>query len=30
MFAGASIQGAVVNPDNDLNEAIYGMKRARR
>ena len=26
LFAGASLQGAVVNPDNDLNEAIYGMK----
>lgn len=25
-FIGASIQGAVVSPDNDLNEAIYGMK----
>ncbi len=25
-FIGAAIQGAVVNPDNNLNEAIYGMK----
>ncbi|MDQ3255894.1 MAG: hypothetical protein M3R15_18685 [Acidobacteriota bacterium] len=30
MFAGASIEGTVVNPDNDLNEAIYDMERARR
>lgn len=26
LFAGALLKGAVVNPDNDLNEAIYGMK----
>jgi lipid-binding SYLF domain-containing protein len=25
-FIGASIQGAVVNPDKDLNEEIYGLK----
>ncbi|MCP9496063.1 MAG: YSC84-related protein [Pyrinomonadaceae bacterium MAG19_C2-C3] len=29
LFAGASIQGAVVNPDNNLNEAIYGGMKAR-
>lgn len=26
LFAGASLKGAVINPDNNLNEAIYGMK----
>jgi lipid-binding SYLF domain-containing protein len=25
-FAGLEIKGAVVNPDNNLNEAIYNMK----
>jgi lipid-binding SYLF domain-containing protein len=25
-FIGAAIKGAVINPDNDLNEAIYGKK----
>ena len=24
LFAGAEIKGSVINPDNDLNEAIYG------
>jgi lipid-binding SYLF domain-containing protein len=27
-FIGASLGGAVINPDNDLNEAIYGGKKA--
>jgi SH3 domain-containing YSC84-like protein 1 len=26
LFIGASIQGAVISPDNDLNEAVYGKK----
>jgi lipid-binding SYLF domain-containing protein len=26
LFAGLELKGAVINPDNDLNEAIYGMK----
>ncbi|HVF56113.1 MAG TPA: lipid-binding SYLF domain-containing protein [Pyrinomonadaceae bacterium] len=26
LFAGLEIKGAVINPDNNLNEAIYGMK----
>lgn len=26
LFAGLEIKGAVVNPDNKLNEAVYGMK----
>jgi lipid-binding SYLF domain-containing protein len=25
-FIGISLKGAVINPDNDLNEAVYGMK----
>lgn len=25
-FVGAALKGAVITPDNDLNEAIYGMK----
>ncbi len=25
-FIGASLEGAVINPDNDLNEAVYGKK----
>ncbi|MBD0370516.1 MAG: lipid-binding SYLF domain-containing protein [Pyrinomonadaceae bacterium] len=25
-FIGAAIKGAVINPDNDLNRAVYGMK----
>ncbi len=25
-FIGAALKGVVINPDNDLNEAIYGMK----
>lgn len=25
-FIGASLKGAAINPDNDLNEAFYGMK----
>ena len=25
-FIGASLKGAVINPDNDLNQAVYGMK----
>jgi len=25
-FIGAALKGAVISPDNDLNEAIYGMK----
>lgn len=28
-FIGASIQGAVISPDNDLNEAVYSGKKAR-
>lgn len=27
-FIGAALKGAVINPDNDLNEAIYGKKAA--
>jgi lipid-binding SYLF domain-containing protein len=26
LFAGLEIKGAVINPDNNLNEAIYGLK----
>lgn len=26
VFVGAALKGAVVNPDNDLNEAVYGVK----
>ncbi len=26
LFAGLEVKGAVVNPDNNLNEAIYGRK----
>ena len=26
VFLGAAIKGAVISPDNDLNEAVYGMK----
>ena len=26
LFAGLELKGAVINPDNNLNEAIYGMK----
>lgn len=29
LFAGVSLQGAVINPDNDLNEATYEGKSAR-
>jgi SH3 domain-containing YSC84-like protein 1 len=25
-FIGASLKGGVINPDNDLNEAVYGLK----
>jgi lipid-binding SYLF domain-containing protein len=25
-FIGAALKGAVISPDNDLNEAIYGKK----
>ncbi len=25
-FIGASLKGASISPDNDLNEAVYGMK----
>jgi lipid-binding SYLF domain-containing protein len=25
-FIGAALKGAVISPDNDLNEAVYGMK----
>lgn len=28
LFAGVSLQGAVINPDNDLNEALYANKKA--
>ncbi len=28
LFAGVSLQGAVINPDNDLNEAMYEGKKA--
>lgn len=28
LFIGASLNGAVINPDNDLNEAVYGGKKA--
>jgi lipid-binding SYLF domain-containing protein len=30
LFAGVSLQGAVINPDNDLNEATYEGKSARQ
>ena len=26
LFAGLELKGAVINPDNDLNEALYGLK----
>ncbi|MFN2492620.1 MAG: lipid-binding SYLF domain-containing protein [Pyrinomonadaceae bacterium] len=26
LFVGAAIKGAVISPDNDLNEAVYGVK----
>ncbi len=26
LFAGLELKGAVINPDNNLNEAVYGMK----
>ena len=26
LFAGLEIKGAVINPDNNLNEALYGIK----
>jgi lipid-binding SYLF domain-containing protein len=26
VFIGAALKGAVISPDNDLNEAVYGMK----
>lgn len=26
LFAGVALKGAVISPDNDLNEAVYGMK----
>jgi lipid-binding SYLF domain-containing protein len=26
LFAGLELKGAVINPDNDLNEAVYGQK----
>jgi lipid-binding SYLF domain-containing protein len=26
LFAGLELKGAIVNPDNKLNEAVYGMK----
>lgn len=29
LFAGVSLEGAVINPDNNLNEAIYEGKKAR-
>jgi lipid-binding SYLF domain-containing protein len=29
LFAGVALKGAVINPDNDLNEAIYEGKKAR-
>jgi lipid-binding SYLF domain-containing protein len=29
LFAGLELKGAVVNPDNKLNEAVYGMKADR-
>src|SRR5687767_8546030 len=25
-FIGAALKGAVISPDNDLNQAVYGMK----
>lgn len=28
LFAGVSLEGAVINPDNDLNEALYEGKKA--
>jgi lipid-binding SYLF domain-containing protein len=28
IFAGASLKGGVINPDNDLNEAVYDGKKA--
>ena len=27
-FIGAALKGAVISPDNDLNEAVYGGKKA--
>jgi lipid-binding SYLF domain-containing protein len=30
LFAGVSLEGAVINPDNKLNEAVYEGKEARR
>ncbi|HEX8653205.1 MAG TPA: lipid-binding SYLF domain-containing protein [Pyrinomonadaceae bacterium] len=29
LFAGVALKGAVINPDNDLNEAVYEGKKAR-
>lgn len=29
LFAGVSLEGAVINPDNKLNEAVYNGKKAR-
>jgi lipid-binding SYLF domain-containing protein len=26
LFAGLELKGAIINPDNDLNEALYGLK----
>jgi len=26
VFVGAALKGAVISPDNDLNEAVYGLK----
>src|SRR5205085_11520592 len=26
LFAGLELKGAVINPDNNLNEALYGLK----
>jgi lipid-binding SYLF domain-containing protein len=26
LFAGLELKGVVINPDNDLNEAVYGLK----
>lgn len=30
LFAGVALKGAVINPDNDLNEAVYEGKKAGR
>jgi len=30
LFAGVALKGAVINPDNDLNEAVYEGKKASR